>query len=292
VSQTHLAFLLDNGHVCRLKYQFNGNLNNQQTQAVESSANNNTMSFSSSSTRSSKHSKLSTLSSGLSSVGNSSSASFRPSSRNISSSSFVAAAAAAVAAASNSGNAQSNSSSTTTNTNSTSSNNNNSGSTNNNSGGANSTTGGGPTATSGLLRANEAFIIPSPHDILSSSSLSHGFGRGRRNQLLRSRVSNLIVGSSRMPPFVPASAVPESLIESVQTVLQSKSRSVIVRELQRTNLDVNLAVNNLLQRDDEGDDPTDDEDPYMHGGELTRQHVIIFITLKTTHFLKLFFFYF
>jgi hypothetical protein len=31
---------------------------------------------------------------------------------------------------------------------------------------------------------------------------------------------------------------------------------------------VNLAVNNLLQRDDEGDDPTDDEDPYMHGGIL------------------------
>ena len=29
---------------------------------------------------------------------------------------------------------------------------------------------------------------------------------------------------------------------------------------------MNLAVNNLLQRDDEGDDPTDDEDPYMHGG--------------------------
>jgi len=50
-------------------------------------------------------------------------------------------------------------------------------------------------------------------------------------------------------------------------VLQSKSRSVIIRELQRTNLDVNLAVNNLLQRDDEGDDPTDDEDPYMHGGK-------------------------
>ena len=30
---------------------------------------------------------------------------------------------------------------------------------------------------------------------------------------------------------------------------------------------MNLAVNNLLQRDDEGDDPTDDEDPYMHGGK-------------------------
>ena len=40
-------------------------------------------------------------------------------------------------------------------------------------------------------------------------------------------------------------------------------------------MDVNLAVNNLLQRDDEGDDPTDDEDPYMHGGYL----LIIFIAI-------------
>ena len=31
---------------------------------------------------------------------------------------------------------------------------------------------------------------------------------------------------------------------------------------------MNLAVNNLLQRDDEGEDPTDDEDPYMHGDDL------------------------
>lgn len=74
--------------------------------------------------------------------------------------------------------------------------------------------------------------MPTPHDILSSS---HSFGvRGRRNQLLRGRVSSLIVGSSRIPSFVPASAVPESLIENVQAVLQSKSRNVIIRELQRT----------------------------------------------------------
>lgn len=47
-------------------------------------------------------------------------------------------------------------------------------------------------------------------------------------------------------------------------VLQGKSRSVIIRELQRTNLDVNLAVNNLLSRDDEeGDDGEDSQDSYV-----------------------------
>nr|2QHO_B Chain B, E3 ubiquitin-protein ligase EDD1 [Homo sapiens]2QHO_D Chain D, E3 ubiquitin-protein ligase EDD1 [Homo sapiens]2QHO_F Chain F, E3 ubiquitin-protein ligase EDD1 [Homo sapiens]2QHO_H Chain H, E3 ubiquitin-protein ligase EDD1 [Homo sapiens] len=50
---------------------------------------------------------------------------------------------------------------------------------------------------------------------------------------------------------IPASVIPEELISQAQVVLQGKSRSVIIRELQRTNLDVNLAVNNLLSRDDE-----------------------------------------
>ena len=31
------------------------------------------------------------------------------------------------------------------------------------------------------------------------------------------------------------------------------------------NLDVNLAVNNLLSRDDEGDEDGDEGDPYMSG---------------------------
>ena len=37
----------------------------------------------------------------------------------------------------------------------------------------------------------------------------------------------------------------------VQIVLQDKPREMIVRELQRTNLNVNQAVNNLLSRDDD-----------------------------------------
>ena len=41
-------------------------------------------------------------------------------------------------------------------------------------------------------------------------------------------------------------------------MLQGRSRNLIIRELQRTNLDVNLAVNNLLSRDEEGEDDGDD----------------------------------
>ncbi|KAA3672512.1 E3 ubiquitin-protein ligase EDD1, partial [Paragonimus westermani] len=52
---------------------------------------------------------------------------------------------------------------------------------------------------------------------------------------------------------IHANEVPENLIEECQTVLEGKSRQVIIRELQHTNLDVNMAVNNLLSRDDEAE---------------------------------------
>lgn len=73
----------------------------------------------------------------------------------------------------------------------------------------------------------------------------------------------------RARPLIPPSAVPEELIAQaqvfskssptflfyygriLQVVLQGKSREVIVKELQRTNLNVNEAVNNLLSRDDD-----------------------------------------
>lgn len=46
--------------------------------------------------------------------------------------------------------------------------------------------------------------------------------------------------------------------------MQGKSRNLIIRELQRTNLDVNLAVNNLLSRDDEeGEDTEEGSDNYV-----------------------------
>lgn len=58
------------------------------------------------------------------------------------------------------------------------------------------------------------------------------------------------------------------LLLQAQVVLQGKSRSIIIRELQRTNLDVNLAVNNLLSRDDEDGDDGDDtaSESYLPGG--------------------------
>lgn len=56
---------------------------------------------------------------------------------------------------------------------------------------------------------------------------------------------------SRNTHIIPAQYVPEDMIAQAHNILQGKSRNVIIRELQRTNLDVNMAVNNLLSRDDE-----------------------------------------
>ncbi|CAF0980840.1 unnamed protein product [Rotaria sp. Silwood1] len=88
--------------------------------------------------------------------------------------------------------------------------------------------------------------------------LQAGYSLNRRHHLIRTpRGRTGIIFGSR--PLIPASSVPEELIEQVQVVLQGKSRNIILRELQRTNLDVNLAVNNLLARDNEGDEDFDDD---------------------------------
>ncbi|XP_060518971.1 E3 ubiquitin-protein ligase UBR5 isoform X3 [Cylas formicarius] len=84
-----------------------------------------------------------------------------------------------------------------------------------------------------------------------------------------SRVAPVIIGTSassggRPVVTVPAPYVPEELVLQAQVVLQGKSRNLIIRELQRTNLDVNLAVNNLLSRDDEeGEEGDDAADSYV-----------------------------
>ena len=61
-------------------------------------------------------------------------------------------------------------------------------------------------------------------------------------------------------------------------VLQGKSRAAIIKELQRTGLDINEAVNNLLSRDDddgeeEGSDSLvvsgDDVVSWFDSGELS-----------------------
>ena len=63
--------------------------------------------------------------------------------------------------------------------------------------------------------------------------------------------------------LIPAASIPEDLIAQAQVVLQGKSREVIVRELQRTNLNVNEAVNNLLSREDDDEDMDDGSDSYL-----------------------------
>ncbi|XP_047482711.1 E3 ubiquitin-protein ligase hyd-like isoform X2 [Penaeus chinensis] len=79
---------------------------------------------------------------------------------------------------------------------------------------------------------------------------------------VRGRGTGVIMGSSR--PMLPAQYVPEELISQAQVVLQGRSRNLIIRELQRTNLDVNLAVNNLLSRDDEDvEEPEESGDSYV-----------------------------
>lgn len=79
-----------------------------------------------------------------------------------------------------------------------------------------------------------------------------------------------------------------TLLLQAQVVLQGKSRSIIIRELQRTNLDVNLAVNNLLSRDDEDGDDGDDtaSESYLPGGlypatfDQNCQCILIFLYLS------------
>ncbi|XP_065677761.1 E3 ubiquitin-protein ligase UBR5 isoform X1 [Hydra vulgaris] len=97
-------------------------------------------------------------------------------------------------------------------------------------------------------------------------------GRGRIIRATRGRIGTGWLGSTSRA-LLPASAVPEDLIAQAQVVLQGKSRQVIIRELQKTSLDVNLAVNNLLSRDD--DDPDDDnEDSYIQEAYLPNDDLI------------------
>ncbi|KAI6648787.1 E3 ubiquitin-protein ligase UBR5-like [Oopsacas minuta] len=102
-------------------------------------------------------------------------------------------------------------------------------------------------------------------EFIGSSSLGRGRGlQGLRNgtrafnmrTLGRHPASNLRRNYLNNPgrTFRTTSEVPEDLINQAQAVLQCKNRSLISRELQRTGLDVNQAVNNLLSREDDGEE--------------------------------------
>ena len=92
-------------------------------------------------------------------------------------------------------------------------------------------------------------------------------GRMFRHTATRGRGSSMILGGGRSV-FPVSQYVPEDLINQAQVVLQGKPRSVIVRELQRTNLDVNSAVNNLLSSDNEDPEDMDESQDYLPNEDL------------------------
>jgi E3 ubiquitin-protein ligase EDD1 len=135
-----------------------------------------------------------------------------------------------------------------------------SGAGNGSSSGAGSNSGNGGSSTSKTAQASSRQLARSTRARIMRTS-----GSSVRGQTSRS--TGVIIGgttSGRSLVTVPATFVPEELISQAQVVLQGKSRNLIIRELQRTNLDVNLAVNNLLSRDDEeGEDTEEGSDNYV-----------------------------
>lgn len=91
-------------------------------------------------------------------------------------------------------------------------------------------------------------------------------GRMLRQTASRGRGATSVIMGSRA--VIPAQYVPEELINQAQVVLQGKPRSAIVRELQRTNLDVNSAVNNLLSSDNEDPEDMDESQDYLPNEDL------------------------
>ncbi|KAH8369432.1 hypothetical protein KR009_010813 [Drosophila setifemur] len=119
-----------------------------------------------------------------------------------------------------------------------------------------STSGGGGTTSASKAPSSSRPMARSRARLLRATGRSSSTGQGSG-----SRSTGVIIGgntSNRPLVTVPATYVPEELISQAEVVLQGKSRNLIIRELQRTNLDVNLAVNNLLSRDDEEAEDTEE----------------------------------
>ena len=94
--------------------------------------------------------------------------------------------------------------------------------------------------------------------LIDVSMRRHGRSIHEVNAAAR-RGRNLIAAGRIRPggpgrPVDESIVVPEDRILQCQAVLAGKSRDIIKRELQRTNLDVNMAINNILSRD-EGEEP-------------------------------------
>lgn len=130
---------------------------------------------------------------------------------------------------------------------------------------------GGPSPAAGSGIPSPSFhgrVNISPQ--VSGLSVQHRQA-ARRGRMLRQTASrgrgaaSVILGSRAV---IPAQYVPEDLINQAQVVLQGKPRSAIVRELQRTNLDVNSAVNNLLSSDNEDPEDMDESQDYLPNEDL------------------------
>lgn len=117
-------------------------------------------------------------------------------------------------------------------------------------------TGGGGTSSGGGGTSSSSSTAAASYAAAAATAAANRTAKIRRVMMAARRPGGAFCGRAgvivdRARPMVPASAVPEELIAQAQVVLQGKSRDVIVRELQRTNLNVNEAVNNLLSRDDD-----------------------------------------
>ncbi len=74
------------------------------------------------------------------------------------------------------------------------------------------------------------------------------------NDKIQPSTSDATTSSSPSSSATVQSAVPEALTTQARIILQKKLRTLIELELQRANLDLNLAVNNLLGRGDDLED--------------------------------------
>uniref|UniRef100_A0A0N5BRZ1 E3 ubiquitin-protein ligase UBR5 n=1 Tax=Strongyloides papillosus TaxID=174720 RepID=A0A0N5BRZ1_STREA len=115
----------------------------------------------------------------------------------------------------------------------------------------NDTDGGNLPNSSGNGSSSNASGSNNPLSFSSDSAASRN-ARLRR-VMMSARRGGRGIFIERTRPMLPPSAIPEEMIAQAQVVLQGKSREVIIRELQRTNLNVNEAVNNLLSRDEDED---------------------------------------
>jgi hypothetical protein len=93
------------------------------------------------------------------------------------------------------------------------------------------------TSNPSITAAAAAAAIPNPNaagqvDLLPQFQAGYPLSRQRHHLIRTARGRTGIIFGSR--PLIPASSVPEELIEQVQVVLQGKSRNLILRELQRT----------------------------------------------------------